>query len=148
MTSQFLTGFAPWIALALLGCSEGDTRGYTRLMRAAASGEAQGVRELLQQGSDPNAADASGNTALSLAAQFGRAEVIALLLEAKADVDLADREGVTPLMKAARFGQKEAVDALLQGGADPSRRDHSGRNAASWARSAGHEALGKRLGSP
>jgi ankyrin repeat protein len=74
-------------------------------------------------------------------------EVIALLLEAKADVDLADLEGVTPLMKAARSGQEAAVEALLKGGADPSQRDRAGRDAASWARSAGHEALAKRLGS-
>jgi hypothetical protein len=79
-------------------------------MRAAASGEAHSVARLLEDGSDPNAADSRGTTALSLAAQFGRADVTALLLRAGAEVDLADTDGVTPLMKAARFGHEEALE--------------------------------------
>jgi ankyrin repeat protein len=142
MTSQFLTVA---VAVSLSGCLDSASSGYTRLMRASASGEAGSVRELLDGGADPNAADGKGETALSLAAQFGRTDVVALLLKGGAQVDAADRKGITPLMKAAGFGQEETVEALLRGGADRTRRDLENRDAAAWARSSGHESLARRL---
>jgi uncharacterized protein len=142
MTSQFRSVA---LALSLSACSDSGSPGYTRLMRASASGEAGSVAALLEDGADPNAAGENGETALSLAAQFGRAEVIALLVRGGAEVDAADEGGVTPLMKAARFGRAEALDELLRAGADRSREDRQGRDAAAWARASGHEALARRL---
>jgi len=130
MTSQFRTA---WLAFYFFACSDAGSQGFTRLMRASASG------------ADPDDADSKGTTALSLAAQFGRADVAALLLRSGAEVDLADADGVTPLMKAARFGHEETLDELLRAGADRSRRDNDGRDAAAWARSSGHEALARHL---
>lgn len=133
------------LAISLSACFESGSPGFTRLMRASASGEAASVERLLSEGADPNAADARGETALSLAAQFGRADVVALLLKSGAEVDAADEAGLTPLMKAARFGRAEALEELLRGGADRSRKDGQGKDAASWAKSSGHEALARRL---
>ena len=142
MTSQFRTVA---FALSLCGCLDSPSSGYTRLMRASASGEAGSVGELLEAGADPNAADGNGETALSLAAQFGRTEAVALLVKGGAQVDAADANGVTPLMKAARFGRDETVEELLRSGADRTRKDHENRDAAAWARSSGHEALARRV---
>ena len=86
---------------------------------AAQRGDIQAVRTLLQQGADPNAAQAEGLTALHWAAlndQLGMAEI---LLYAGATVKPVTRVGgYTPLHLASRRGHGEVVRALLEAGAD------------------------------
>ena len=83
--------------------------GATPLMFAAAEGDAEIVKFLLDQKADPHASNAGGETALHLAAQYGRGVVVELLINAKADVNALTREAKTPLDLA----QDAAVKVLL-----------------------------------
>ena len=77
-----------------------------KLRTAARQGDAAGVREWLEAGADPNAADPEyGRTAMHYAAAVGKSvEVLEVLRDAGAEVDKADKDGETPLMSAARNG--------------------------------------------
>ena len=59
--------------------------GRTALMNAAAEGNLDCVRLLIEAGSDLNVVDAEGSTALSLARSNGNLDVAALLEQAGAD---------------------------------------------------------------
>ena len=63
------------------------------LARAAAAGETEMVRLLLQAGADADAAEPDGTTALMLAAQAGSFEVVELLLAAGASGSARDASG-------------------------------------------------------
>lgn len=84
----------------------------------ARNGEADGVREYIDAGYDPNASNARGDTLLTVAAYNGQANVVATLL-ASADtrVDLRNRMGFTALTAAAMKGEVEIARALLAAGA-------------------------------
>ena len=83
------------------------------LLVAARSGDADGVRVLIADGADVNAADANGDTALQAAAQRGDTTLVDILLEA----------GATPTPGAVRraiIGEHYRVlQALIRAGADP-----------------------------
>jgi ankyrin repeat protein len=59
--------------------------GRTALMIAAAEGNLDAVRLLVEAGSDLNIVDAEGSTALSLARSYGNLDVAALLAQAGAN---------------------------------------------------------------
>jgi ankyrin repeat protein len=63
--------------------------GCTALMRAAAHGQLNSVRDLLQRGADVNQKDEAGFTALMLAARQGNHDVVKTLLDAGADPNAA-----------------------------------------------------------
>ena len=67
------------------------------------------VRRLLNDGANPNQADADGGTALMLAAQEGHSEIVKFLLDNGADPNQADKDGWTALMSAAITGHSEVV---------------------------------------
>lgn len=75
------------------------------------------VRELLQQGADPNKEDHWNRTPLFVV--WNNVEIARLLLEAGADVNHVDKDGETPLWKAVRNGFPELVKLYLENGADP-----------------------------
>ncbi|KAI8551214.1 hypothetical protein RHMOL_Rhmol06G0167600 [Rhododendron molle] len=66
-----------------------------RLMYLANEGDSEGIRELLDSGTDVNFKDVDGRTALHVAACQGRTDVVQLLLRRGADVNLEDRWGST-----------------------------------------------------
>lgn len=70
------------------------------LIEAAAEGNLEEVRELIEKKADVNAMDKTeGQTALIAAAKFGRADIVKALLKAGAKVDGADElNGATALM--------------------------------------------------
>jgi hypothetical protein len=74
------------------------------LLRAAADGETNIVRDLLAEGADVNEATEGGRTALMLAALLGHEDIVALLLNAGADAQLEDKVGLTASDWAARRG--------------------------------------------
>src|SRR6267143_88562 len=74
------------------------------LLRAAADGEANIVRDLLAEGADVNEATEGGRTALMLAALLGHEDIVALLLNAGANAQLEDKVGLTAMDWAARRG--------------------------------------------
>ncbi|KAE9456700.1 hypothetical protein C3L33_11388, partial [Rhododendron williamsianum] len=68
-----------------------------RLMYLANEGDSEGIRELLDSGTDVNFKDVDGRTALHVAACQGRTDVVQLLLRRGADVNLEDRWGSTKI---------------------------------------------------
>src|SRR5262249_29648321 len=88
------------------------TTGATPLMLAAAAGQLDAVRALLDRKADPNATEsANGQTALMFAAALDRADVARLLVERGADAArtsaVVDLNGVVPPEDAL---QKEIRD--------------------------------------
>nr|WP_235974033.1 ankyrin repeat domain-containing protein [Luteimonas sp. MC1750] len=104
------------------------------MYRAAAGGDTELCRELLDGGADVNAHTEEGhNTALHGAAKYGYADICALLLNRGADVDARDASGSTPLHPAAFNHHKDVCQVLIEAGADVSVRSHSGITAADKA---------------
>lgn len=58
---------------------QGTLEGFTPLMTAAAEGQVEVVRQLLDHGADRSLKDTDGDTALTFAQQNGHTEVVALL---------------------------------------------------------------------
>src|SRR5688572_6909710 len=92
--------------------------GDTRLSIAAMQGDTTGVRTLLQQKADVNAAQGDGTTALHWAAYKDDLEMAQLLIKAGADVKAVTRVGaMTPLCMAAKNGSAAIIDVIMKGGA-------------------------------
>jgi ankyrin repeat protein len=90
-----------------------------RLVNAVKSRNRAGVRTLLNQRVDPNAADAEGTTPLIWAAHNGDSEIGKLLISAGANVKAVNRYGVSAITEAATLGDAAMIEALLKAGADP-----------------------------
>lgn len=96
-----------------------DDRGCTILMKAAAAGYAPLVKELLEEGDNPNQVDHSKNTALHYAVLHenttGMIDVLDLLIRYEAHTGLKNDLGDTPRALADRLhrNNREAV-AFLQ----------------------------------
>jgi ankyrin repeat protein len=93
-------GLAPLLlAVAILvGCAGPQQRD---LFEAAAEGDVEGMRWLLQQGARPDRRDPQGVTPLMVAAYIGDIEGVRLLAEAGADVNARAQDGRTVLTFAA-----------------------------------------------
>jgi regulator of sigma E protease len=78
---------------------------HSPLMVAAAAGDVEAVRLLLEHKANVNAPDSDGKTALHIAAVMGRAEVAGELLKAGAALNARDQLGRTPLLDAAESGR-------------------------------------------
>ncbi|MGD9345338.1 MAG: ankyrin repeat domain-containing protein [Candidatus Aminicenantes bacterium] len=89
------------------------------LRDAAARGQIQEVRAVLEKGADVNTADELGRTALMLGAFDGHTEIVRLLLSKGAQVDLRDSSGRTALMYSSSGPFPETVQLLLDWKADP-----------------------------
>ncbi|MQL76881.1 hypothetical protein Taro_009277 [Colocasia esculenta] len=87
------------------------------LHRAAALGDAGGVRSCLARGAAVDCRDQNGWTPLHRAAFKGRAEVAEILIEHGAEVDAADGAGWTPLRCAAESGRDDVAIMLAVRGA-------------------------------
>jgi len=93
----------------------------TALHRAAANGNVDIVKLLIEKKADVNTKMPSGRhkgaTPLFDAARSGSAEVVRLLLAGGAVVDAPTENGVTPLMVASMEGHTAVIDALAGSGA-------------------------------
>jgi ankyrin repeat protein len=101
------------------------------LLRAAKSGDAAGVAELLAaDASLVHVRDKDGSTALHGAAWKGHAAVAALLLDAGAEVNARSQNehyGDTPLHAAAHGNQRAVAELLIARGADVNAVSCNGR---------------------
>jgi Ankyrin repeats (3 copies)/Domain of unknown function (DUF3471) len=101
------------LLLLLPGAASAQDPG-DELRRAASTGDAAMVKELLDKGVDVNAANQYGGTALTFASRRGHVEVIKLLLERGADPNRKDTfYGCTPIVFALRKGHFEIAQLLL-----------------------------------
>lgn len=91
--------------------------GVQNLKKAVMTKNIENVRELLQQGADPNEVDNWNRTPLFVV--WNNVEIARLLIQAGADVNHVDKDGETPLWKAVRNGFPELVNLYLENGADP-----------------------------
>ena len=92
------------------------------LVEAAASGDLDAMRFLLQKGVDPNTVVPKDGTPLIVAARAGHFEVVRLLLTVGAHVDQVVPGDENPLIQAAWNGRLEIARLLLEAGADPNVR--------------------------
>ncbi|KAH1092828.1 hypothetical protein GLYMA_14G026700v4 [Glycine max] len=90
-----------------------------RLMYLANEGDSDGIKELLDAGSNVNFTDIDGRTSLHVAACQGRTDVVDLLLRRGAHVDPQDRWGSTPLVDAMYYKNHQVVKLLEKHGARP-----------------------------
>ncbi|KAK2542204.1 Rfxank [Columba guinea] len=90
-----------------------DERGFTPLIWAAAFGEIETVRHLLEWGADPHALAKERESALSLASMGGYTDIVTMLLERNVDINIYDWNGGTPLLYAVRGNHAKCVEALL-----------------------------------
>jgi len=99
---------------------EGSGPSKFALLRAARDGDPAQVRQLLDEGADPNATAANRYlTPLMVAVAFGQQDVADLLLKGGAHPALGLSLGEKmSLMVAATCGEEEIVSALLEAGAD------------------------------
>ncbi|XP_029469700.1 DNA-binding protein RFXANK [Rhinatrema bivittatum] len=116
-----------------------DERGFTCLMWAAAFGEIETVRSLLELGADPHILAKERESALSLASMGGYTEIVVMLLEKDVDIDIYDWNGGTPLLYAVRANHVKCVEALLARGADLTTEADSGYTPMDLAVALGHK---------
>jgi ankyrin repeat protein len=108
---------------AVLGAWSDDSR----VADAAMQGDRAGVRALLKQGADVNAAQGDGMTALHWAARLGDVELAHMLVYAGANLKATTRlGGYTALLMASQLGHHAVIDALIKAGADPKAAAASG----------------------
>ena len=108
-----------------------DSRGFTALHRAAATGKAIDIAALAAAGADVNATTRGVRLTPLHVAVWWRASLatVQALIAAEATVDATDLLGLTALHRAARDRRTDpaVVAALLAAGADPNVRDNLGR---------------------
>ncbi|GMN54876.1 hypothetical protein TIFTF001_023999 [Ficus carica] len=90
-----------------------------RLMYLASEGDMDGIKELLDSGTNVNFKDIDGRTALHIAACQGLPDVVQLLLLRGAAVDPQDRWGSTPLADAVFYKNHDVIKLLEKHGAKP-----------------------------
>eukprot|EP00878_Enallax_costatus_P011541 GHUV01012048.1.p1 GENE.GHUV01012048.1~~GHUV01012048.1.p1 ORF type:complete len:746 (+),score=322.29 GHUV01012048.1:330-2567(+) len=88
-----------------------------QFLSAAASGQVDRVKLLLQQGYNPNTTDYDKRTALMLAAANGHKAVVDMLLAVNATINAKDNMGRTALLEAAKGGHEDILATLLARGA-------------------------------
>ena len=104
------------------GTAAGQEReGAESMMQACASGDAELVGRLLDDGADAAVRGDFGATPLIKAAEHGHVPIISLLLQRRPSlgVDVRDDNGDSALLCACRMGHLDAVRVLLAAGADP-----------------------------
>ncbi|XP_034550034.1 BRCA1-associated RING domain protein 1 [Notolabrus celidotus] len=108
-------------------------KGETLLHLAAIKGDVEAVRELLDQGSDPNLKDNAGWTPLHEACNLGHLAVVEVLLSSGALLNTPGYENDSPLHDAVRNGHPAVVELLLQRGASQSVLNLHGKRPADYA---------------
>src|SRR5262245_54304476 len=100
--------------------------GRSDVADAVMNGNHAGLRVLLQQKADVNAAQIDGATALHWAAYRDDLEAARLLIAAGAKVDATNREGITPMYMASLYGNLDLINALVNAGADAKQKGPHG----------------------
>ncbi|XP_078351971.1 uncharacterized protein LOC144636654 isoform X2 [Oculina patagonica] len=91
-----------------------DDHGFTPLMYACESGNAECVKLLLENGASIKCVDSHGTTSLHLASMSGDTQCVQLLLNYGHQVDCVDRYGWPPLLYANFKAHESCVLALMK----------------------------------
>uniref|UniRef100_A0A8C9MLA5 Ankyrin repeat domain-containing protein 54 n=2 Tax=Serinus canaria TaxID=9135 RepID=A0A8C9MLA5_SERCA len=118
-----------------LGPTGKEAHALKRLREAANSNDLDTVQQLLEDGTDPCAADDKGRTALHFASCNGNDHIVQLLLDHGADPNQRDGLGNTPLHLAACTNHVPVITTLLRGGARVDALDRAGRTPLHLAKS-------------
>lgn len=100
---------------------------------AALSGSQQGVKYLLDNGSDINAVDSQGDPPLHLAVREGRIEMAQYLIKLGANIDALNNDGANVLHQAAHNSHLKIMDLFLKMGMDINIADKYGFTALHYA---------------
>ena len=120
--------------------------GASRLHRAAATKTQHQVRELIDQGADPNLRNWRDETPLHRAAiRNPDLDVHRALIDAGADPNARDETGATPLHRAAHNAAPARTGLLIEAGADVHARDKDGTTPLHNAVESGRDAIIGRL---
>ena len=110
---------------------------YTQLMEAAAAGDVEDVKSLIESGDDVNASGANSDSALRVAVKYAfdnkdaALRIVELLLDAGAAIDVQDARGETPVMLASLHNYTKILKLLIERGADVNLRRMGGYTAIS-----------------
>ena len=88
-----------------------------RLYTAAASGESDRLKDLLERGVKCNFSDSEGYAPLAMAAWEGHESAVQMLLSAGADPNIGKDQGCVALKLAAKQGYYNIVELLVKAGA-------------------------------
>jgi ankyrin repeat protein len=99
--------------------SKRGTNMSEQIIKAAADGDLETVKTLLEEGDDVNSRDNGRWSPLILAAQNGHLEVVKLLIKHRADINAENAYTETALCLAKSEGHREIVAILEQLGAKP-----------------------------
>ena len=97
----------------------------TPLMSAAAEGELESMRLLLDYGADPNARNENNELPLGYACSYGQWDAAKLLVERGADVNGIERQGMTHLEWMTYCSNEQGIEVLRSlGGVLSAELDH------------------------
>ena len=96
------------------------------LREAAAQGDVEYLKELLETGGNPCSTDDNGLNALHFAVWNGHVEAVEFLIRSGANVDQQTKDGGTALHGASFLGRTKVVAALLKAGANVNIRNSNG----------------------
>ncbi|XP_004638619.1 cyclin-dependent kinase 4 inhibitor B [Octodon degus] len=123
----------------------GGSGGDSDLANAAARGQVEKVRQLLDAGADPNAVNRFGRRPIQVM-MMGSAPMAELLLLHGAEPNCADPATLTrPIHDAAREGFMDTLVALHRAGAQLDVRDAWGRLPVDLAEEQGHRDVARYL---
>lgn len=128
-----------------LNAEQRGHHGWTALMAASTSGQAEVVNFLLAKGADPKVKLEDGSTTLYQAAQNGDREVVEALIAAGVELNAQTKEGRTALIRAAWMSHTEALKRLIAAGAEVNARGSKGESALLLAVNSGHGEIVKAL---
>lgn len=94
-----------------------DTTGPERLVREAAQGHADAVKDIVTKHPDKVDQKSSGKSALQVASHQGHKEIVQILLTHNAKLTVQDEDGDTALHYSAFGNQPEVMELLLKKGA-------------------------------
>ena len=119
ITVLFLTVFLVSSAVAQVPPTPEEIAGYTGVLAAAARGDADEIKVLLEQGEDPDVRDNHGRTPLHVAAFRGHHEAMRVLAAGGADPDTLENDLYDIVTIAAVANDIPTLKIALKLGASP-----------------------------
>ncbi len=111
------------------------------LLTAAAKGDLETVKAIIESGGSANTEDKDKLTALMYAVRKDNIEVVKYLIKHGAKVNAIENEGWSALMFAAKKGYTKSAEILLKNGADPKIIDPDGWSAYGLAATSGYSKM-------